>query len=37
MKAAESLGYDGTEVEMTKLTVRMTYLVNDMDVQGLSE
>ena len=35
MKAAETLGYDVTEEEMMKLTVRMTHLVNDMDVQGL--
>jgi hypothetical protein len=34
-KAAESLGYDVTEEEMMELTVRMTYLVNDLDVQGL--
>ena len=34
-KAAESLGYDVTGEEMMKLTVRMTYLVNDLDIQGL--
>jgi hypothetical protein len=35
VKASESLGYDVTEEEMVRLTVQMTHLVNDLDVQGL--
>lgn len=34
-KAAESLGYDVTEEEMMKLTVEMSHLVNELDIQGL--
>lgn len=35
VKASESLGYDVTEEEMVRLTVKMTHLVNDLDIQGL--
>jgi hypothetical protein len=34
-KAAHSLGHKVTEEEMLKLSVRMTYLVNELDIQGL--
>jgi len=34
-EVAQSIGHKVTEEEMLKLMVRMTYLVNEMDIQGL--
>ena len=34
-KTAQSIGYQVTEDEMLRLTVRMLYLVNELDIEGL--